>query len=118
MLLPEDLERLVEVKKYVEAQYRNHITYALLAQHFLVSERKLSADFKSVYSNTIYQFIIEVRVEKAKELLEQTYKPVKTIATLVGYDESNLYKQFKRLTGMAPLDWRKSCLLAKKTMSS
>jgi transcriptional regulator GlxA family with amidase domain len=117
MLLPEDLERVREVKKYVEDHYRDHITFALLAQQFIISERKLSADFKSTYGITIYNFIIEVRLEKAKKLLEQTYIPVKTIAGLVGYEKSNLYKNFKRFTGMAPQDWRQRAMQAQKTVN-
>lgn len=116
MLLPEDIERVSEVKKYLEDHYRDHITYALLTQHFPISERKLSADFKEAYDTTIYQFVIDVRIEKAKELLERTYKPVKAIARLVGYDQSNLSKQFKKSTGMAPQDWRKNSMQAKKTL--
>ena len=43
----------------------------------------------------------------AKEMLETTDEPVKAIAIKVGYDVSNLVKQFKKITGMAPLEWRK-----------
>ena len=106
-LLPEDQERNLQVKIYLENNYREHITYATLTELYHVSARKLSSDFKKQFNTTIYDFLIEVRIAKAKDLLETSFKPVKTIARLVGYDESNLYKQFKKLTGMAPQDWRK-----------
>ena len=39
-------------------------------------------------------------------MLEATDEPVKAIAIKLGYDVSNLVKQFKKLTGMAPQEWR------------
>jgi two-component system response regulator YesN len=109
-LLPEDQEKIFQIKEHMKKNFKNHITYASLTQQFLISERKLSADFKKEFNQTIYEFITEVRIEKAKELLEKSCRPVKAIAYMVGYHECNLIKQFKKLTGMAPLDWRKQNL--------
>jgi YesN/AraC family two-component response regulator len=106
-LLPHDLERIQQVKIHIEKNHRQRITYASLAQQFHVSERKLSSDFKKLYKKSIYEYLTEVRIAKAKELLQQTFKPVKLIAYMIGYHESNLDKQFKKHTCMGPLEWRK-----------
>jgi two-component system, response regulator YesN len=109
-LLPDDLERVSKVKAYVEQHYRDRITYATLTSKFPISERKLSADFKKQYKQTIYDFLTSVRVARAKELLETTSYTVDAIAHMVGYHKTNLDIQFKKLTGMAPQDWRKTHL--------
>jgi two-component system response regulator YesN len=104
---PENFETVELVKAVLEKRYSEHITYDGLAKEFHVSKNKLKYDFKKQYTKTIYDYLTEVRVEKAKELLSTSSKPVKAIAYLVGYHESNLEKNFKRLTGMVPLEWRR-----------
>src|SRR5690349_183469 len=106
-LSPDDFERVEFVKVLLERRFSEHITYDWLAKEFHISVSKLKYDFKKQYSKTIYDFLTEVRVEKAKELLSATFKPVKTIAYLVGYHESNLERNFKRLTGLVPVEWRR-----------
>jgi two-component system response regulator YesN len=51
---------------------------------------------------------VSIRIERAKELLADTDEPVKAIAYKVGYNIKSLEKQFKKLTGMSPLEWRKN----------
>ena len=106
-LTHEDLEKIEQVKILIENDYKHHYTQEHLARRFHINESKLRKGFKQVYKKTIYEYLVWVRVEKAKSLLETTDEPVKALAVRVGCDVSNLEKQFKKLTGMAPLEWRK-----------
>ncbi len=103
----EDLRKIEQVKSILEKEYRNNNTHAQLASRVNTNESKLRKGFKLVNNKTIYEYLTQVRIEKAKELLETTDDPVKAIAFKLGYDVSNLAKQFKKITGMAPLEWRK-----------
>src|SRR5687767_7925615 len=98
----DDLHKISQVKAILENEYRCSNTHALLAKRVNTNESKLRKSFKFVIKKTIYEYHTGVRIEKAKELLETTDEPVKAIAIKVGYDVSNLVKQFKKLTGMAP----------------
>jgi AraC-like DNA-binding protein len=109
-LSKEDLNKIAQVKVILDNEYKCYNTHAQLARRVSTNESKLRKGFKLVNNKTIYEYIIGVRIEKAKELLETTDEPVKTIAIKVGYDVSNLVKQFKKKTGMAPLEWRKKYL--------
>jgi len=106
-LSTDDLHKIEQVKAILENEYRNANTHSHLARRVSTNESKLRKGFKLVNHKTIYEYLIGVRIEKAKELLETTDEPVKAIAIKVGYDVSNLVKQFKKTTGMAPLQWRK-----------
>lgn len=103
----DDLQKIAQVKSILEKEYRNDNTHAHLASRVNTNESKLRKAFKLVNNITIYEYLTRVRIEKAKELLATTDDPVKTIAFKLGYDVSNLAKQFKKTTGMAPLEWRK-----------
>src|SRR5688572_2614844 len=109
-LSKEDLNKIAQVKVILDNEYRCYNTHAQLARRVSTNESKLRKGFKFVTKKTIYEYIIGVRIEKAKELLETTDEPVKAIAIKVGYDVSNLVKQFKKITGISPLEWRKKYL--------
>jgi AraC-like DNA-binding protein len=104
----DDLYKIEQVKAILESEYRNTNTHSHLARRVSTNESKLRKGFKYVNNKTIYEYLIGIRIEKAKEMLKTTDEPVKAIAIKVGYDVSNLVKQFKKTTGMAPLQWRKT----------
>lgn len=106
-LSTDDLHKIAQVKCILETEYRNNNTHAYLASRVNTNESKLRKGFKLVNNQTIYEYLTHVRISKAKELLEATDEPVKAIAIKLGYDVSNLVKQFKKSTGMAPQEWRK-----------
>jgi AraC-like DNA-binding protein len=109
----DDLHKIEQVKSILDIEFRNDNTHAHLARRVSTNESKLRKGFKQVYNKTIYEYLVEVRMEKAKEMLRTTDEPVKTVAIKVGYDVSNLIKQFKKITGMAPQEWRKQFLTDK-----
>ena len=103
----DDLHKIAQVKAILENEYRSSNTHSQLAKRVNTNESKLRKSFKLVTKKTIYEHLTGVRIEKAKEMLETTDEPVKAIAIKVGYDVSNLVKQFKKITGTSPLEWRK-----------
>ena len=105
----EDLERLCSAKEIIESNYRFHYTLQELTQRLNTNEFKLKNGFKKLYQMSIYAYLTRVRIEKAKELLNNTDFPIKTIAARVGFkDISNFNRNFKKLTGVAPLVWRRN----------
>ncbi len=105
-----DLHKIAQAKAILEKEYKSATTQAELARRVNTNESKLRKGFKLINKITINEYLIGVRIEKAKEMLETTDEPVKVVAFKVGYDVSNLVKQFKKNTGMAPMEWRKKIL--------
>ncbi|EGS8065226.1 helix-turn-helix transcriptional regulator, partial [Enterococcus faecalis] len=55
------------------------------------------------------QYLNQYRLSEARRLLITTEEPVSTIAMNVGYSTSNhLYKNFKKLTGLSPKEFREN----------
>lgn len=101
-----DVEIVEQVKAILKKDYKYDNPHVKLANRFYISERKLRTIFKQETGKTINDFLTDVRIGKAKELLCDTDEPIKKVAYHVGYDTRNFEKQFKKLTGMTPLEWR------------
>jgi len=57
------------------------------------------------------EYLTRLRVESAKELLATTNWKVYAVAEAVGYEDAFYFsRQFKRLTGVSPMDWRRAAM--------
>ena len=104
----EDLAKALAIKQFLEKNYQEHHDYDDLVCKFGMNKFKLKKAFKEVAKSNVHSYLTRIRVEKAKELLENTDRTVEFIAGKVGLDKSNLNIHFKKLTGKTPSEWRKS----------
>ncbi|MEO1258897.1 MAG: AraC family transcriptional regulator [Bacteroidota bacterium] len=58
--------------------------------------------YKKIYGRTPYQHVLQLRIEKAKELLMKNYSPTEVAMQLSFADRRSFGKVFKRLVGVAP----------------
>ncbi len=95
------------VKDLVDKNYMTEITPSRIAQLFYVSPAYLSRTFKQEEHLNLNNYITQVRMEKARLLLENTTERVAEIAKKVGYEDANYFtKVYKRYQGSAPKDSR------------
>ena len=103
----EDREKLDQVRRLLEKDPRVHYTNIELAQKVGTNEFKLKNGFKQLYLMSPFEYLTNLRIEKAKELLSFTQHPIKRVAVEVGFTKStNFSKRFRILTGVTPLEWR------------
>jgi len=103
----DDLTKIHFVARLLKKDLKYDYTHQQLAVKADISESKLRVAFKQVYNNTIHGFVTELRVEKAKEILETTGWSLDTVANHTGFKEpGRLIRTFKKNTGLTPLDWR------------
>jgi AraC-like DNA-binding protein len=68
----------------------------------------LSNLFSRHTGQTIQQFIIQHKIEKAKELLGHSHMTLTEIAYILNYSSvAHLSNQFKKITGMTPSEYKK-----------
>ena len=80
----------------------------MISDRFHLSVTYLNQLFKQELSVTIKQYISEMRMERARELLTQTYDTVDEIAAKCGYSNGNYFaKAFRENQHMSPTDYRK-----------
>ena len=108
---------ITKVKSYIYHHYqeRNLGAETLSAMVFL-SPGYLSAVFKEETGVTLNRFIREVRMEKAKELLETTNMKISGIAKEVGFSNNSYFcRSFREFFGDTPEACRKGTEADEKT---
>jgi YesN/AraC family two-component response regulator len=112
-LLPlagEDMIRnLLEIKDYIDHNFCQEIKLSLFAERYYLSKEYLSKLFKEKFGFNIYEYVLKVRMEKAKELLANPGIKVLSIAKYLGYKDNNYFSRaFKTYYGISPTDYRES----------
>jgi AraC-like DNA-binding protein len=86
-----------------------------LAAHFGITPEYFSKLFKKVMKKNFVDFVIELRILKAQELLTNTALPIVDIAYEVGYERQSYFtKKFHEITGITPSKFRASSSLLTK----
>ena len=80
-----------------------------LADHVYLTPTYLSNLFKKSTGLTIGQYLVDVRIRKAKRLMKEPKLKFYQIASMVGYEDSNYFaKIFKKKTNMTPSEYKES----------
>lgn len=94
------------VQDHIRAAYMYPLRVEEIACKMNLDRRYLSRMFKERTGRTIQEYLIEVRIEESKKLLEQGFS-VEQSAQMCGYDDAcNFSKMFKRKVGISPIYWK------------
>lgn len=96
-----------QVKQFISENYHHDITLEDVAKHVSMNSSYLSRFFKLHTKSNFIDYLSHLRVEKAKELLQDSRIKVYEICNLVGYKNTQYFsKTFKQHTGMTPSEFR------------
>lgn len=74
-----------------------------LSRQVALNEFKLKVGFKQYFNAGIFEWLMEQKMQHAKQLILTTNKPIKDICTMVGYPRTtNFITAFRRRFGMTP----------------
>ena len=97
-----------KVCTYVDENLSQDISLETAADYAGVSSFYLSKLFKEEKGETFINFISDKRLEKSRQLLEQTELSIKEITAEVGYNDQNYFSRiFKNKYGLSPKEYRK-----------
>ena len=106
---------IAEIQSYIRQHYSENITLNMLAELYYMHPNYLSRLFKEKTGQNFVDYLVDVRMQKVKELLRSTDCKIVEICSEVGYDNPRSFsKAFKHHTGMTPKEYRES--LSKKQM--
>jgi AraC family transcriptional regulator len=101
--------QLQQILEYIHAHLERDIKLADLAGSIGMSQFHFSHLFKQSIGTSPHQYLLQQRIERAKQLLKQTNRSIVDIAFCCGFNShSHLSKQFRQLTGMTPKSYRSS----------
>ncbi len=106
-LSPHDQRSIEKMMQFIDLHYREHLSADQLSLDFNMSKTKIQAGIQAVTGLTLHNYILQVRVEKAKLMLIDTNEPVKSISRAIGFKRpSHFIFTFKGFTSLTPVEYR------------
>lgn len=100
--------RIQTVIDFMEANLQREISFSDLADAANLSPSHFFRVFKTQTGYSPWEYLIRVRVEKARELLRRSSLSVKEVMAMAGFNtKSNFTRQFKRYFGLPPVEYRR-----------
>ena len=105
----EIFRRLLLAKEYLNSNSDKDVKLEDLAKYCCLSISHLLRTFKEAYGKTPYQYLIQLRLDRAKLLLRTTDYSASEITRLVGFENlSSFVRLFKNCIGMTPSRYKKA----------
>jgi transcriptional regulator GlxA family with amidase domain len=100
-------ELVKEIQKNIETNYWHIDTLEVVTRNIPASRRNIVRRFKQATGIPPIKYLQQIRMEKAKKMLEQTSLNIADIVTDTGYkDPKSFRKIFHKLVGITPLEYR------------
>lgn len=97
-----------DIIEYIDNHYLSY-TFSLqeMAEHFGVHMSYLSQYFNSCMGITVNDYVIRLKIEKAKEMLVKSNHSIDSIGEMTGYTNvSSFIRRFKQVCGVTPGEYR------------
>lgn len=96
-----------KVKGYLQSNYMYDVSLDSLGDILRISPSYLSSTFKKCFGVGFLDYLTELRVQAAKDLLADPLRSTAEVASLVGYESASYFtRAFKKKTGQTPTEYR------------
>ena len=106
MVRPE-LNDAVALQRFILANIEARVRISEFATEHGIDVRRVTADYRRLTGCSPYQHLMNLRIEKAKDMLRESGMPISELAFCLGfYDQSQFTRIFKKMTGETPKIYR------------
>lgn len=99
---------MAQVKKYLRENYMYELSLDSVGDILHISPAYLSTQFKKYLHVGFLDYLTEVRMQAARELLADPLRPTAEVAGMVGYEDASYFaRAFKKKTGLTPTQYRR-----------
>lgn len=103
--------RIRSILSYIEENYATKLTLDEIAAHIHLCKGECCRIFKKYMKVSLFEFILQYRIEKSVDYIIHTKCSITDIAESVGFNDSNYFtKVFRRQKGCSPTKYRRSLL--------
>lgn len=96
-----------DICDYISWHLEENLKVSQVANYFGYNEKYLTTFFKQRAGISLKQYILQVKMERAKADLSETSEPVSQIAFRLGFtDAHNFSNAFHKITGISPSEYR------------
>jgi len=101
----QEREKIITARRMMDETAEKPLTIKELARKVAMNECYLKKGFKTLTGKTINEYQQDLRITKAKELLQQHGQTVSEVASALGYSSiSHFSTSFKKATGLKPCE--------------
>lgn len=99
--------RIEHVARFIRENYQRRLTLTEMASTVNLSRWRLGHLFKDVMGTSPERFLTQIRLERARQLLETEFLTVKEVMNRVGISDASFFaRSFKAAYGMPPGKYR------------
>ncbi len=100
-------DAVLHIQKYILENLDKDLSLITLADRVRLNPSYLSRLFKEKTEINLYDYILEMRMAKAKEMLKRSGTKIHEIASLVGYESAQSFTRvFRKYAGLSPSEYR------------
>lgn len=100
-------EQITQIQIWLQDNYYREISFPPIAERFGMSVRTLNRRFKSALGQTPLEYLQEIRIDTAKDLLKTSNLSINEIAAKVGYEDTGYFNRlFKKHLATTPNAYR------------
>ncbi|MFB9761847.1 response regulator transcription factor [Ectobacillus funiculus] len=104
---PKSINIIYDIEKYLQANFDRDVKLQEIAERFYLSREYISRKFKQEFKENISDYIVKIRMNRAKALLKNKDFKIYEIAHMVGYQDDKYFRKvFKKVEGVTPNDYR------------
>jgi transcriptional regulator GlxA family with amidase domain len=109
-------KEILAAQRYLEQHYPDNISMEQVSALVNMGKRNFIRRFKAATNNTPFEYLQRVRMEAAKKAIEINEKDLSFIIEDAGYKDPKTFRTiFKRITGLAPREYKKKYARNSKT---
>lgn len=102
-------QSMAKAKEYIETHFGDEVALEDVANLVNLSPNYFSNLFKEEFGETFIESLTRIRMERARELIEENTHALKEISFMVGYKDPNYFSRvFKRFYNSSPRHYQRS----------
>ena len=104
-----NIRKIRPIVEYIDSNIGVDLSLESMAKMANMSIYHFSRIFKEVLGVSPHRYIMDARIDRAKEMLKDRDKSISIIANNLGYSNSHFTQILKRYTGKTPYQYRREC---------
>ncbi|WP_110114360.1 response regulator [Bacillus sp. CGMCC 1.16541] len=100
---------IYDIEQFLQANFDRDVKLQEISDRFYLSREYISRKFKQKFNENISDYLVKVRMNKAKQLLRNEELKVYEVANMIGYQDDKYFRKvFKKMEGVTPNEYRTS----------
>lgn len=98
---------IAQIGTYIEQHFAEELSLQGMSERFYLSREYISRRFKQQYGLNLSEYVLTIRMNEAKRLLETSRQRIYEVAQAVGFSDDKYFRKvFKKHVGVTPNEFR------------